>query len=238
MEKSFEELDYTKTDRGELILRRRKVPMLDNRVVYEVLLGDEFLMSSLFHEAEDALARLGIAELEPSSESLEIVVGGLGLGHTAATALECPEVTSLVVIEVFPEVITWHERGLVPLGRRLALDPRCRLLQGDFFSMADGDGFDPANPNRRFHAVLLDIDHTPEHWLHPDHAAFYSVEGLRTLQKHLLPGGVFALWADGRPSETFTSLLHSVFKQARAECIAFPNPIRGGESHGTVYVAT
>lgn len=105
VERSFEELDYSKTERGELILRRRKVPMLEDHIVYEVLLRDEFLMSSLFHEAEDALARLGIGELSASPPPFDIVVGGLGLGHTAATALECPEVRSLLVVEVFPEVI-------------------------------------------------------------------------------------------------------------------------------------
>lgn len=127
---------------------------------------------------------------------------------------------------------------MVPLGDNLANDPRCRLIEGDFFAMGGGKGFDPEQSNRRFHAVLLDIDHTPLHWLHPDHAAFYSEEGLRRLQQHLLPGGAFAMWADGRPSESFTALLRGVFRRARAETIAFPNPIRGGESHGTVYVAS
>ena len=44
-------------------------------------LGDEFLMSSLFTEAEIQLARLGLAALDDSGENtLDIVVGGLGLG--------------------------------------------------------------------------------------------------------------------------------------------------------------
>ena len=28
---------------------------------------------------------------------------------------------------------------------------------------------------------MLDIDHSPRHVLHPDHAAFYSLDGLRRI---------------------------------------------------------
>ncbi len=89
MEKSFEELDYCATPLGELILRRRKIPMLENEVVHEIILNGEFLMSSLFHVVEEALADLGLAAVEaPEGELLHVVVGGLGLGYTAAAALK------------------------------------------------------------------------------------------------------------------------------------------------------
>jgi hypothetical protein len=41
----FEELDYQKTPLGEISLRRRAEPRLGGQIVYEVKLGDEFLMS-------------------------------------------------------------------------------------------------------------------------------------------------------------------------------------------------
>ena len=44
MEKLFEELDFRTTPIGELILQRRKYLQLDGEVVYEVKLGDAFLM--------------------------------------------------------------------------------------------------------------------------------------------------------------------------------------------------
>jgi hypothetical protein len=44
-------------------------------------------------------------------------------------------------------------------GPQLTADPRCRLVLGDFFAISSsGKGFDPENPERLFHAVLLDID--------------------------------------------------------------------------------
>ena len=237
MEHGFEELDYQQTDRGELILRRRKVPMLQDEVVYEVILNGEFLMSSLFHAAEDALAHLALGRLAERRD-LRVLVGGLGLGHTAASALDLPEVASLDVIDIFPELIDWHRRHRVPLGARLCEDARCRIIEADFFAGIAGNGFAPdAVEPVRYDALLLDIDHTPDHWLHPEHAAFYAPEGLAQLHRHLAPGGVFALWADGQPDGKFVERLQQAFAHAAAETIPFDNPLTGGESHGTVYLA-
>ena len=58
----FEELDYRPTPIGALSLRRRRELSLGVDV-FEIKLGDEYLMSSLFTASEIALARLGLAEL-------------------------------------------------------------------------------------------------------------------------------------------------------------------------------
>jgi spermidine synthase len=221
---------------GEISLRRRLEPSL-NIDVYEVKLGDEFLMSSLFTVAEIELARLGLAML--SSDELDVVVGGLGLGYTARAVLDDPRVRSLTVVEALDEVISWHERELLPDTAGLAADPRVRLLHGDFFALVGtGEGFDPGTPGRRAHAVLLDIDHTPRHVLHPSHAGFYTENGLRRLARHLHPDGVFALWSDDPPDEEFRSVLAGVFATTEAHLVSFPNPIIGGVSSNTVYVAS
>src|SRR6476619_3021896 len=142
MSRNFEELDYRETPLGELILRRRRMLSLGDFDIYEVKLGDAFLMSSLFHEVEEALAHLGLSELK--GESWEVVVGGLGLGYTALAALEHHEVASLLVVEALAPVIEWHQRALVPLGQKITNDPRCRIVEADFFERARStDGFDP-----------------------------------------------------------------------------------------------
>lgn len=231
----IEELAWSETPRGEISLRRRVEPTLKVDV-YEVKLGDEFLMSSLFTVAEIELARLGLAQCEGSD--LEVVVGGLGLGCTARAALEDERVRSMIVVDAMAEVIDWHERELLPESTGLVRDPRARLLFDDFFALAASDeGFDPDAPGRTFDAVLLDIDHTPRHLLHPDHAPFYSVDGLRRLKAHLRPGGVFALWSDDPPDEGFTALLDEVFDRSEAHVVSFANFLTGGESSNTVYVA-
>ncbi len=204
--------------------------------VYEVKLGDAFLMSSLFHEVEVALAHFGLADL--SGTNWDVVVGGLGLGYTAVAALEHREVASLLVVDALKPVIEWHERGLVPLGEKLTSDPRNRLVHADFFASAQStDGLDPEQPGRRFHAVLLDIDHSPRDLLHPNNAMFYQSAGLRMLATHLHPGGVFALWSDDPPDEEFLEMLDTAFATSRAHIVTFPNPVLESESASTVYVA-
>lgn len=234
MSRRFEELDWQQTEMGEISLRRRLDRTLDVDV-YEVKLGDEFLMSSLFPVAEIELARLGLAAC--AGAGLDVVVGGLGLGYTAVTALEDPRISSLVVVEALAPVIGWHERGLLPDAAGLVADPRSRLVEADFFALARGGApFVPGGPDR-VHAVLLDIDHTPRHVLHPSHAAFYTPGGLRALHDHLHPDGVFALWSDDPPDDDFMSLLTAEFGSGQAHVVRFANPLTGGTSANTVYVA-
>lgn len=236
MSRDFEELDYQQTALGELILRRRVMRSLGEITIYEVKLGDAFLMSSLFHEVEVALSHLGLGEL--GGADWDVVVGGLGLGYTAAAALEHPEVRSLLVVDALRPVIDWHQRGLVPLGRQLTGDARCRLAEGDFFALAAStEGFDDNEPGRRFDAVLLDIDHSPRDLLHSRHAAFYTPAGLKSLAAHLRPGGVFAMWSDEAPDEEFMPVVDSAFDDVRAHVVTFPNPLLDAESASTVYVA-
>lgn len=155
-------------------------------------------MSSLFTESEVALARLALAA--SSGDRLDVVVGGLGLGYTAHAVLEHETVGSLVVVEMLDAVIDWHRIGLLPLGPALVADERCRLVQGDFFAMAGSEaGFDPDSPGRRFDAILVDIDHSPDALLDDRSIGFYRPEGLRALAAHIKPGGIFALWSNDRP---------------------------------------
>src|SRR3954469_4162579 len=130
----FEELDFRPTAMGVLSLRRRR-SLISGADIYEIKLGDEFLMSSQFTSAEIELARLGLAALD--RPDLDVVVGGLGLGYTAQAVLENAGVRSLIVVDALAEVIEWHEQGLLPLGQQLTNDPRCRLVNGDFFAMSN-----------------------------------------------------------------------------------------------------
>ncbi len=206
--------------------------------IYEVKLGDEFLMTSLFHEAEDQLAVLGLKALE--GDNLDVVVGGLGLGYTAAKALENPNVSSLLVVDYLERVIEWHQNEWVPMGATLNADSRCQFVQADFFELAktQGHGFDPSHPKSKHHAILLDIDHTPDLVLNPGNRHLYTQEGLKEVATHLHPGGVFALWTDGVVKEKITEKLQEVFAKAEGHTIKFDNPVNGSISTGAVYVAT
>lgn len=225
----FEEIDYRETPLGAISLRRRRVLSLD-RDVFEVMLGDEHLMSSLFNEGEVALAELGLAATP--GEGLAVIVGGLGLGHTARAALDDPRVESVEVVDAMEAVIDWHRRGLTPLGAGLANDPRCRLVHADFFALMAGSG----DPERRVDAVLLDIDHSPRAVLNAGNAAFYTVEGLAGVADRLVPGGVFALWSDEAPDPDFEAVMAAVFDGVEARVVSFDNPLTGGTSSCTIYI--
>ncbi|MCV0425926.1 MAG: spermidine synthase [Roseibium sp.] len=222
----FEELDYAPTPIGAISLRRRHILALKTDV-FEILLGEEHLMSSLFTASEVALADLGLAAL--SGEGLDVLVGGLGLGYTAQAVLAHEDVGHLTVVDLLEPVIRWHNEGLVPMKTELADDPRCQLLQGDFFALAASDkGFDSRQPNRQFDTILIDIDHTPERLLHGGSKGFYTVEGYRDLQRFLKPGGVVGLWSDEAPDKAITALLDEAFEDAWAEPVVFENPLQDG----------
>jgi spermidine synthase len=222
----FEELDWQPTPIGEISLRRRLEPALQVDV-YEVLLGEEYLMSSLFTVAEEELARLGLAAAH--GEALDVVVGGLGLGWTARTTLHDDRVQRLTVVETLAAVVDWHDRDLLPHAAELTGDPRTTLLQGDFFALVAGGELPPAD------VVLLDVDHSPRHVLHPSHAAFYTRDGLQRLAEQVRD--VFALWSDDPPDEEFLGVLGQVFPAVDAHVVPFANPLTGGTSTNTVYVA-
>ena len=229
------ELAHDATPMGDVTLRRRQDPVLGE--VHEVLLDDEYLMSSAFTAAERLLADYGLAEHGSGPgprERLDVVVGGLGLGCTAARALSQDRVGTLVVVDALAEVVRWHERRLLPESSQLVDDPRCSFRVADVFTLfAQPEGLGPDGVD----VVLLDVDHSPTHLLHPSHAAFYEVDGLRRLAAQLRPGGVFALWADQRPDPDFLERLGEVFEVASSERVWFPNPLTGGNSSSTLYTA-
>ncbi|MEV0251623.1 spermidine synthase [Nocardia sp. NPDC050712] len=236
MSTRFEELGWQQTPMGEISLRRRFEPTARTDI-YEVKLGDEYLMSSLFTAAERELSRLGLART-PGAD-LDVVVGGLGLGYTAREALLDNRVRTLTVIEYTDAVIDWHRRDLLPDTVGLAADSRVELVCADFFAAAAGTtGFDPQHPGRTYDAVLLDIDHSPRHVLHHPHTAFYTEAGLRAFAEHIAPGGTFALWSDDAPDDEFLSVLGAVFTDVEAEEVFFDNPLTRSRSTNTVYLAT
>ncbi len=235
MSARFQELAWEETPIGTISLRQRHDPTVDADV-FEVKLDDEYLMSSLFTAAEVELAHLGLGAVDGGE--LDVLVGGLGLGYTAQAVLPDQRVRTLTVVDALGAVIGWHQDGLLPVSDSLTSDPRTRLVHDDFFAMMRGEPDPEGDGPTRFHAILLDVDHSPRHVLSPSHADLYTAEGLRALQRHLAPGGVFALWSDDPPDEEFLSTLGEVFAAHGADVVSFDNPLTRGRSANTIYVAT
>ena len=235
MSRIFEELDRQSTPIGEISLRRRLEPTLLVDL-FEVKIGDDGLMSSLITDGEVAVSTLGLAAT--SNPSLDVLVGGLGLGYTAGAALLDERVRSLRVVEALEPVIDWHRRHLVPMAQTLTDDPRCEFVAGDFFDIAAaGFAMDDGGPGS-FDAILVDIDHSPRHLLDPKNAAFYVQPGTEIVARSLRPGGVFSLWSNDPPDDDYLAVLGDVFHVSTAEIVTFANPLTGVDTSSTIYVAT
>jgi spermidine synthase len=235
MSRGFEELARAETPLGEIVLRRRLEPLSQQDIV-EVILAGDGLMSSLFTHGEEQLAHLGLAAV--TSDSLDVVVGGLGLGYTALTVLRDERVRTLHVVDTLDVVIGWHRQHLVPLGAELTGDSRCTLVHGDFFALVDQDPpmLDPSAP-AQFDAVLADIDHSPRHLLDPSHAGLYTPRGLAQVSRHLRPDGVFALWSNDPPDADFVADLQRCFARVDAQIVSFWNFLVDARTSSTIYVA-
>lgn len=232
----FEEIDSQPSLLGEISLRRRRMPVFGDRDIYEVKLGDEFLMSSMFVEAEEALSTLGLSAVQ--GDKLNVVVGGLGLGYTAVAALKDERIKELLVVDALDTVIGWHKDELVPLGKILNADTRNHYILGSFFDLITdpSKGLDPNNEGKKFDAILLDIDHSPTEFLNAANASFYTTENLALMAEHLKPKGVFAMWSQNLPETSFEALLKTVFESVDSHIVSFYNPFQGCESTNSVYV--
>ena len=229
----YEELDVRETRLGQLILRRRRSPALDGAWVYEVTLDGAFLMSSAVNASERALATLPLAGRDGRAD--RVLIGGLGLGHTAEAALACPGVAAVTVVEALEPVVDWHRRELVPAASSLVRDARCALVADDFFARCAA----PPEPGERgWDAVLVDIDHAPDSALDPAHAAFYTEAGLTSLRAHLRPAGVFALWSATEPSAAFLGTMRATFDRVGLHPVRFRNPHLGERDTNWIVTGT
>jgi spermidine synthase len=218
----LEILDWLDTPLGPLCLRRRELLGRPGTVVTEVLLAGEMLMSSLYTASEEALATRALAlhggAPPPEGPGLAVLVGGLGLGSTAAAALADPRVARVRVLDALPAVIGWLRQGLTPLGPRLAADARLEVVEGDVYAELLGP------PEAAWDLILIDVDHSPSEPLGPASAAFYEPAGLRRAAAHLAPGGVLAVWSAGS-DDPFAAALAEVFPESTQASIAWTNDL-------------
>lgn len=178
----LQELGRASGAHGEVVLRRRGA-------VTELIVDGVFAMDDVDTSTERALATEALRRC--TGDALRVLVGGLGLGWTAATVLADPRVTEADVVELQPALVGWAGEGLLP-GLPVLPD-RLRLRTAD---VADALAGSPG----RWDAVLLDVDNGPAFLVHETNAGLYAEPGLSTALAALRPGGVLAIWsADPAP---------------------------------------
>lgn len=217
----FEILDWVDTPLGTLYLRRRELLHRPGKVVVEVTLADELLMSSLNTRSEEELARAALSWRGGTDQGLRVLVGGQGLGYTAWAALEDPRVATVEVVEHLPEVVAWARDGKIPLAPELARAEaagRLAFRQGDVYALL------LAPATETWDLILIDVDHTPTEHLGPTSAPFYTPSGLERVQAHLAPGGVLAVWSAG-DDEEFAATLAASFERSERVRVVWENEL-------------
>lgn len=207
-------LAYEPSPIGMICLRRRELLSAPGTLITEITVDHEMLMSSANVASEEALATSGVAW--HGGRGLSVLVGGLGLGHTARQVLASDRVAELRVIEFLPQVIDWLQRDLLPLSGDLKGDARFAIEQGDVYGQLR------EAPPRTWDLVLIDVDHSPEESLHDENVPFYTERGLSLAREHLADGGVLGVWSYAE-SPDFEAALRRVFAEVRVEPVSFRN---------------
>ncbi len=223
-----EYLDAEETPLGLLALRRQPLPHDPGTMVTEITIEHRFLMSSVTADSERRLAELAL-ELHGGTD-LQVLVGGLGLGHTAHAALATGRCARVEVVELLPVVVRWLDQGLTPLGPTLRADPRFSVVLDDVYALLGRE------PLRAWDALLIDVDHAPDDPLGSEPNPFHAPPALRRAKRHLSPGGVLAVWS-GSANDAFLDALAQVFDEVAAVPIPFRNALDGVEETNVVFLA-
>ena len=152
--------------------------------------GGQDLMSTRTYGSAEALAEIACAELAGRARP-RVLIGGLGVGFTLASALRhLGQDAEVVVAELVPGVVEWN-RG--PLGEHAGhplRDGRVVVREVDVAIILREGG-------RAFDAILLDVDNGPEGLTQKGNDWLYSRAGLNVIHRVLRPKGVLAVWSAG-----------------------------------------
>lgn len=163
-----------------------------------IALGANELMSSRLSGSEEALALLTCDRLK--TDAPHLLVGGYGMGFTLRAALaRLGPKARFTVAELVPEIIEWARGPMAALTTGCLDDPRVEVLERDVARLIN-------NAERRYDAILLDVDNGPDGLTRPDNDQIYSTHGLVAAKTALRPGGVLAIWS-AAPDERFARRL-------------------------------
>lgn len=189
-----------RTPFGEVVLRRRDDA---DGLVDELVVNGVFAMDSA--EVTSELILADAAGVSSGSPPGRVLVGGLGLGYTAARLLA--NGAELVrVVELAEPLVEWAMARLTPQLGQVAADSRTELVVNDVFSEIEGT-------QQLWDAILLDVDNGPSFLIHDENARVYSSDFLATCLSRLVPGGRLVIWCDQVSSEleaTLRQLVDSV----------------------------
>jgi spermidine synthase len=178
--------------KGELRLCKRGAE-------FSIKLDRSELMNSRMHGSEEALAELACARIAGRRRP-RVLIGGLGMGYTAAAALQRLGADGRVVVaELVPAVVKWNRGPLADLAGRPLEDERVTVREVDVAKILKSE-------QQAFDAILLDVDNGPQGLTRKGNDWLYSRPGLNAAFAALRPGGALAVWS-AAPDRVFARRL-------------------------------
>ena len=163
------------------------------------VVGGQDLMSTRTHGSADALAEIACTELA-GRERPCVLIGGLGMGFTLASALRhLGHDAEVVVAELVPAVVEWNRGAVGEHAGHPLRDERVTVQEVDVAIMLKAEA-------RSFDAILLDVDNGPDGLTQEGNDWLYSRAGLTASYEALRPKGVLAVWSAG-PDRAFSNRL-------------------------------
>ncbi|MBN2307806.1 MAG: spermine/spermidine synthase [Candidatus Hydrogenedentes bacterium] len=160
---------------------------IDGRPEHELVMNGVFLMASYNRASSEHLVRAAIDRM-PRGRPLRVLIGGLGMGFTAAEACRAPAVRAVDVVEISPTIIEWNRRFLAHHNAACLDDPRVTVIEADFLDYVQ-------QAQGPYDIVAMDIDNGPALLVLESNRRAYTAPFHAQTKALLRPGGIFALWS-------------------------------------------
>ncbi|MGK6323657.1 spermidine synthase [Sphingomonas sp. DT-51] len=155
---------------------------------YMIVLERNELMSTRMSGSEEALGTMTCDRLA-DRPAPRLLVGGYGMGFTLRALLaRLGRDAAVVVAELVPGIIDWARGPMAALTAGCLDDPRVTLEIGDVGAVI-------RRAQRRYDAILLDVDNGPDGLTREGNDSLYQARGLAEARAALAPGGVLAIWS-------------------------------------------
>jgi len=190
---------------------------------------DSELMNNGFHYSEDVLAELACEPIR-EREKAHVLVGGLGMGFTLASALKhVNEDATVSVAELMAAVIRWNELYLGEGAGFPVQDKRVNLLHADVGKVM-------SEHQNTYDAIMLDVDNGPDGFTRDSNDALYGLTGLTNAYDALKSGGVLTVWS-AEPDIEFTQRMMKVGFEVEQQLVKTHPEQTHGARH-TIWIGT
>jgi len=173
-------------------------------------------MNTRMHGSEDALGEIPCKKVA-SRKDARVLIGGLGMGFTLASALKHLGKNAIVeVAELVPGVIDWNRGALGARAGNPMDDPRVSVLNEDVAKILQAQA-------NAYDVIMLDIDNGPEGLTHSANSWLYSFDGLAACARALRPKGILAIWSASADSQFSNRLRKAGFRAEEVRVYAHGN---------------